>query len=176
MGGVFAANMTGNTVLAGIALAQGRYLDAGRHLAPLVAFFVGAMLARLMLRLWHKRSLPILVEAAMIAIVAALPIGVDVGVLILALAMGLQATAITHFGGTALSTVVVTSTLARAAEAALDKLLPAKAADLPEVAKADLLVICWAGYLAGAAAGALLLQFLPWPLIVPAVLLLLVAL
>ena len=37
MGGVFAANMTGNTVLAGIALAERRYPDAGRHLAPLVA-------------------------------------------------------------------------------------------------------------------------------------------
>ncbi len=55
MGGVFAANMTGNTVLAGIALSEGRYPDAGRHLAPLVAFFIGAMLARLLLRLWTGR-------------------------------------------------------------------------------------------------------------------------
>ena len=51
MGAVFAANMTGNTVLAGIALAQGHWPDAWRHLAPLVAFFVGAMISRLLLRL-----------------------------------------------------------------------------------------------------------------------------
>ena len=44
MGSVFAANMTGNTVLAGIALAQGHWADAWRHLAPVAVFFVGAML------------------------------------------------------------------------------------------------------------------------------------
>ncbi len=33
MGGVFAANMTGNTVLAGIAAAQRDYTDAWHHLA-----------------------------------------------------------------------------------------------------------------------------------------------
>ena len=54
MGGVFAANMTGNTVLAGIAVAQRNYTDAWHHLAPLLAFFLGAMLSRLLLRLSHK--------------------------------------------------------------------------------------------------------------------------
>jgi len=43
-------------------------------------------------------------------------------VLILALAMGIQASAITHFSGVAVSTVVVTSTLARAADATLDRM------------------------------------------------------
>ena len=46
MGGVFAANMTGNTVLAGIAAAQGNHVDAWHHFTPLLAFFLGAMLAR----------------------------------------------------------------------------------------------------------------------------------
>ena len=64
MGGVFAANMTGNTVLAGIAGAEGRTLDSAKHLAPLVAFFIGAMLARLLLRLWNRQIFPILLEAA----------------------------------------------------------------------------------------------------------------
>jgi len=77
MGGVFAANMTGNTVLAGIAAAEGHYANAGRHLAPLAAFFIGAMLARLLLRLWHKAAIPILLEAAMIAGVGFLPIGIE---------------------------------------------------------------------------------------------------
>ena len=45
MGGVFAANMTGNTVLAGIALARFDWSDATRHLATLIAFFAGALLA-----------------------------------------------------------------------------------------------------------------------------------
>lgn len=177
MGGVFAANMTGNTVLAGIAAAGGRYLDAGNHLAPLVGFFLGAMLARLLLRLWHRPWQPLLIEAALVGGLGFLPIGVESAVLLLAFAMGLQASAITSFGGTSVSTVVITSTLARAADASLDTLVRAGASELPAVASPGLLVVSWAGYLIGAVGGALLLQVLhfPPPLVVPAVLLLAVA-
>ena len=84
MGGVFAANMTGNTVLAGIAAAQRDYTDAWHHLAPLLAFFLGAMLSRLLLRLSHRPTAGLLVEAALLAVVGFLPIsprvcGVDRG-------------------------------------------------------------------------------------------------
>ena len=131
MGGVFAANMTGNTVLAGIAAAQRRYADAGRHLAPLARLLRRApCCARLLLRLWHRPAMAILLEAAIIAVVGFLPIGIEAAVLILALAMGMQASAITHFGGAAVSTVVVTSTLARTAEATLDRLWPRREARL----------------------------------------------
>lgn len=175
MGGVFAANMTGNTVLAGIALAERRYADAGRHLAPLVAFFIGAMLARLLLRLWHRPMIPILLEAAIIGAMGFLPLGVETAVLVLAFAMGLQASAITTFGGVSVSTVVVTSTLARTADAALDRLWPAET-KLPVVATPRLLMLTWLGYLVGAVAGGLLLHAVAWPLIVPAVLLVVVVL
>ncbi|WP_421995254.1 YoaK family protein [Reyranella sp.] len=176
MGGVFAANMTGNTVLAGIAAAESRYADAARHLMPLVAFFAGAMLARLMLRLWDRRSLPILVEIVLVAGLGFLPIGVEAQVMVLALAMGLQAAAITHFAGAAVSTVVVTSTLARTAEAAVDRLWPGTGKSLPTVNMPSLLALSWTGYLVGAAAGAFLLKTIAWPLLVPAALLVLVIL
>jgi uncharacterized membrane protein YoaK (UPF0700 family) len=174
MGGVFAANMTGNTVLAGIAAAEGRYGNAGRHLAPLLAFFIGAMLARLLLRLWQRPALPLLLEAMVIAGVGFLPLGVETAVLIVALAMGLQAAALTHFGGAAISTVVVTSTLARTAEATLDRVWPPAHRELPAVATPRLLVLTWIGYLVGAVIGGLLLHMLPYPLMVPAALLLVV--
>lgn len=176
MGGVFAANMTGNTVLAGIALAESRYPDAGRHLAPLVAFFVGAMLARLLLRLWARPTIPILLEAAVIGTMSFLPLATEPAVLVLAFAMGLQASAITQFGGVSVSTVVVTSTLARTADAALDHLWPAEARKLPVVATPRLLMLTWVGYLVGAVAGGLLLHVVAWPLLVPAVLLVIVVL
>ncbi len=173
LGGVFAANMTGNTVLAGIAGAQGRYLDSANHLAPLAGFFVGCMIARLLLRLWQRPAIPILIEAALLVVVGFLPIGIEPAVLIVALAMGLQASAITHFAGAAVSTVVVTSTLARTAEAALDRLWPMEPRKpLPAVTTPRLLALTWTGYLAGAAAGVLLLEATPWPLIAPAALLL----
>lgn len=177
MGGVFAANMTGNTVLAGIDAAQGRYLDSARHLEPLVAFFLGAMLARLLLRLWNRPMIPILLEAAIIGAMAFLPVAIEEpAVLVLAFAMGLQASAITQFGGISVSTVVVTSTLARTADAALDRLWPAEAGKLPVVATPRLLMLTWIGYLVGAVAGGLLLQVVAWPLLVPAVLLVIVVL
>jgi uncharacterized membrane protein YoaK (UPF0700 family) len=171
MGGVFAANMTGNTVLAGIAAAQRNYTDAWHHLAPLLAFFLGAMLSRLLLRLTHKPTPCLLVEAALLAGVGFLPIDRELAVMIVAVAMGLQASAITHFDGSAVSTVVVTSTLARTADALLDRLWAGEKKPLPAVTNLRLLALSWMGYLAGAVAGALLLTVMPYPLLVPVALL-----
>jgi len=66
--------------------------------------------------------------------------------------------------------VVVTSTLARIAETTLDRLWPT-GRPLPSVATPRLLALTWIGYLAGAMTGVLLIHILPWPLLVPAVLL-----
>jgi len=176
MGGVFAANMTGNTVLAGIALAQGHWSDAGRYLAPMAVFFVGAMLARLLVRLSGAPTTSLLVEAALLAAVGFLPVGPEIAVLIVALAMGMQASAITHFAGSAVSTVVITSTMARGADAVLDRLWPGDNRAAPEVTNRRLLAMIWASYLVGAVIGALLVAVMPFPLLVPAVLLPLVLL
>jgi uncharacterized membrane protein YoaK (UPF0700 family) len=171
MGGVFAANMTGNTVLAGIAAAQRNYTDAWHHLAPLLAFFAGAMLSRLLLRLSHKPTAGLLVEAALLAVVGFLALDREVAVMIVALAMGVQASAITHFAGSAVSTVVVTSTLARTADALLDRLWAGEKKQLPAVTNLPLLGFTWMGYLVGAVAGTLLLGVMPYPLLVPVALL-----
>jgi uncharacterized membrane protein YoaK (UPF0700 family) len=171
MGGVFAANMTGNTVLAGIAAAQRNYTDTWHHLAPLLAFFAGAMLSRLLLRLSHKPTIGLLVEAALLAVVGFLPLDREVAVMIVAVAMGVQASAITHFAGSAVSTVVVTSTLARTADALLDRLWAGEKKQLPAVANLPLLGFTWMGYLVGAVAGTLLLAVMPYPLLVPVALL-----
>jgi uncharacterized membrane protein YoaK (UPF0700 family) len=170
MGGVFAANMTGNTVLAGLSLGEGHFDLAAKRLAPLVTFFLGAMLARLLLRLFHQPAVPLLLEAAVLAVVGLLPLGRESTLLLVALTMGLQASAITHFGGTAVSTVVVTSTLARIAEATLDRIWPTGRA-MPSIATPRLLALTWIGYLAGATGGVLLVRTMPWPLLVPAALL-----
>ena len=171
MGGVFAANMTGNTVLAGIAGAEGRFHDALNHISTLLAFFLGAMLARVMLRLWRRPALPILFEAAIVAAVALVPMDREAAVLVLAFGMGVQASAVTHFAGAAVSTVVVTSTLARTADSAVDALWPRPAGARPVAQTSGLLALTWLGYLVGAVAGTLLLKAFAWPLLVPAVLL-----
>jgi uncharacterized membrane protein YoaK (UPF0700 family) len=70
---------------------------------------------------------------------------------------------------------VITSTLARTAEASLDAMVRPSTSKLPSVSSPGLLALSWSGYLIGAVAGALLLQAIAWPLIVPAALLLVVA-
>ena len=176
MGGVFVANMTGNTVLAGIEIAKGNNLGAWHHLTPLVAFFAGAMLARVMLRLLKAPMAGILLEAALIAVVDFLQAGQETAVMIVAFAMGLQASTITSFAGHAVSTVVVTSTLARTADAAVDRLWPGAAEPPPSAVNTWLLALTWAGYLAGAVIGGLLLSTMAYPLLVPAALLVLLLL
>jgi len=157
LGGIFAANMTGNTVLAGIAVAEGQYALAGRRFMPLIAFFLGALL-----------------EAALLALAGFVTLGTEAELMVVSLAISLQASAITHFGGSAVSTVVVTSTLARMADATLDRLSPAPGRHLPSIAKPSLLALTWLGYLLGALTGALLVAAMPWPLLVPACLLVIV--
>ena len=94
--------------------------------------------------------------------------------MVVSLAIGLQASAITHFGGSAVSTVVVTSTLARMADATLDRLAPVPGRPLPSVAGPSVLALTWLGYLLGALAGGLLVPVVAWPLLVPAGLLVIV--
>jgi uncharacterized membrane protein YoaK (UPF0700 family) len=171
LGGIFAANMTGNTVLAGIAAAEGHYELAALRLAPLTTFFIGAVGARFLLRLSRKPQAALLLEAAILAAVGFVPLDRESAILIVALAMGLQASALTHFGGTAVSTVVVTSTLARIADATLDRVWPAAPRENPAP---RLLAVTWIGYLGGAMTGTALLPLVPWPLLVPAGLLVIV--
>ena len=176
MNGVFAANMTGNTVLAGIDLAKGNHLGAWNHLTPLVAFFPGAMLARVLVRLFKGPRAAILLEAALIAVVGFLPVSEENAVMIVAFAMGLQASAITSFAGHSVSTVVVTSTLARTADAAVDRLWPGSPTPPPSAVNTWLLALTWTGYLIGAVIGGALLPVLAYPLLVPAALLVLLLL
>lgn len=174
MGGVFAANMTGNTVLAGIAAARHDFEGTWHHLTPLVAFFLGAMLARALLRLWRSPATGVLAEAALIGVAGFLDIGMEPTVMVVAFAMGLQASTITSFAGSAVSTVVVTSTLARTADAAVDRLWPGAATQAPASGNTHLLALTWIGYLVGALIGGLLLHATAYPLLVPAALLLVV--
>lgn len=156
--GVFAANMTGNTVLVGISLAQGEWAQAVGRAAPIAAFFAGAVIGRLLLRIGGERS-AILVEALVIGACAFIDARSVVSIWLIAAAMGIQATAITKFAGAAVSTVVVTSTLARLAEAKHDYLAgklgrePAQAGG-----PAALLAATWLAYGFGAIVAVLLLK------------------
>jgi len=175
--GVFAANMTGNTVLLALSLAQ---LDGAALLtrgATLAAFFAGAALGRLMLRVSGGRVGPgLVVEAALLAGSAFIDPKSVLSLWTIAAAMGIQASTIVKFNGAAVSTVVITSTMARLAEWLSDRL----ASLGPSTARApgtppSLLLNTWLAYAAGALLAALAMPRLPLPLLLPAVLVLVVA-
>src|SRR4051794_37277915 len=66
--GVFAANMTGNTVLTGISLANADFGTALERALTFVTFFGGAMVGRLSLRFARSAWLPLLIEALVLAV------------------------------------------------------------------------------------------------------------
>lgn len=70
-------------------------------------------------------------------------------------AMGIQATAMTQFAGITLSTVVITSTMARIAEAFADRLSPAAPEPAATAAPLPLYLLTWGCYLIGALIAAL---------------------
>jgi uncharacterized membrane protein YoaK (UPF0700 family) len=160
LGRVFAANMTGNTVLLGIALIGwlgGRTLLPGTPLRPglaLAAFAVGTLGAAVLLRAVRWRTgyrLALLLEAGLLAAVAAgwtaggprpaawltaLLIGV------LAAGMGVQSAVANRVGIGGVPTTVVTSSMVVALVRAVNRRRPG----MPAVA--------WAVYLVGGAGGA----------------------
>lgn len=162
--GIFTANMTGNTVLVGIALGQGDWTAAAQRLAALLLFFAGAVTGYLLRRARGGRAtLPLAVETALLVAIAVLSPSVAVTAHAVAFAMGVQATAMLTFGGVALSTVVVTSTMARVAERATQSVWPERGRSAPASAEpmraGRLWFATWVVYALGAAVGVFLVPF-----------------
>jgi uncharacterized membrane protein YoaK (UPF0700 family) len=174
--GVFAANMTGNTVLTGISLAQGEWTHALTRAATLAWFFLGAMLGRMLWRTGGRQpTLPLVVEAAILAVCAFVESRDALAIWFIATAMGIQATAITKFAGTAVSTIVVTSTMARLAEAKyelLRRLFSREAAG--ERAPVLLLGGTWLAYAIGAIVAVLSMSVSSVPILLSSVLVVIV--
>ncbi len=156
--GAFAANMTGNSVLMAIALAEqdlARALDCGLMLAW---FYGGVLAGRMAWTLGHRRATaPLVLELVLLGICAMVVTERWLALGITALAMGVQAAALARFAGVALSTVVVTSTMVRIAEANADLLVRlARGRVAAEHAPLVLLAGAWLAYAVGAGVAVLL--------------------
>jgi uncharacterized membrane protein YoaK (UPF0700 family) len=169
-GGIFAANMTGNTVLAGLALADGQWIKALQRIATLAVFFAGAVLGRTLLNLSGNRSaVPLAIEAGFTFLAAFLASEGNVEIALITFAMGIQTTALTRFHGVALSTVVMTSTMARLAESAADRLMRGFGRRAPlHGVPGGLLMWTWVAYGGGAAIAGVLVRYVAVPLALPA--------
>jgi len=173
LGGVFAANMTGNSVLLVLAMARGEGFRVVSYVATLAAFLGGAIIASLLRRATRRPLLPLVAAAALVlldALVSAPPLA---QLVILATAMGLQGAAITRFGPTSLQTVVVTGTMIRLADNLVAQAMPERGESTASATRLD--ALAWFAYVAGAALAMAAQHAMAQPLILGAAALLGVA-
>ncbi|HXQ51693.1 MAG TPA: YoaK family protein [Stellaceae bacterium] len=170
LGGVFAANMTGNTVLLAIAAVRGEGARTAVYGFTLAAFLVGALVAATLRRTTGKPTVGLGAAVALLAVAAVTPMNHTERLAVLALTMGLQGASISRFGANSLQTVVVTGTIVRLAEFCVDYVLPSQRA--PEPGATPLHALAWVAYGAGAAVATATQHFTHWPLLVAALMLL----
>jgi len=126
LGHVFTAMMTGNTVLLGLALAQGEILAALRSIVSLIGFSIGVFVGAMIV---ERESTPtdwpaavtcaLAVETIILSIFAATsyligstPAGVTyLLIVLLSLAMGIQSAAVRRLGVPGIATTYITGTL-----------------------------------------------------------------
>jgi len=196
LGKVFTSNMTGNVVLMGIAVSEGRGADTGRSLFAFLAFIVGNCLGA-----WFcshatgkevsRASLTgvLGIEATMLLAYAVLSSLLPVErqlvfayqlIALLGLSMGLQAAVVYRMGTPGVTTTAITGTLTTLFAGLMKSISQGKQPapeNRPRHASFGLQALVIVLYLGGAAAlGALNLNAKPWAAFFPAVIVVLVVL
>ena len=164
----FAGPMTGNTTMLGLSLAQAKWRHAAWLVLTIATFVCTAAAARWVARRLGTPRWPILAAAALV-LLAALSRTMPRDLLLLAAAMALANSASLHYGRLGLNIAFVTGNLAKAADAAADKVAPGPAGQPPSTIPA--VAALWTCYALGAAAGTLAQTALRLPLLPPAALL-----
>jgi uncharacterized membrane protein YoaK (UPF0700 family) len=161
LGRVFTANMTGNTVLLGIAVATGTSADTLRAVAALGGFVLGGAAGILMISgrrgSWYRLTWPVFALET-VSLAALLAIWQTVGVspvryllIVLAgVAMGAQSAATRASAVPGVSTTYMTSTLLNA----VARLVLRRRATRKQSEDSHLPAVAWATYALGALAGA----------------------
>jgi uncharacterized membrane protein YoaK (UPF0700 family) len=177
-GGVFTANMTGNTVLFGIALgAKFGFVNAGIGLVPpllsIVAFIVGTIATLPFFRANFegiRAARVIVAEAVLVAIASFVfnlhalqaPYNVSICIVLVSFVMGMQSIVAAKAGLPGISTTYVTGSLVTAVVSAFGS-----GGDRRRKREAGHDTLAWVGYLAGAVLGTLcvigLRRFALWP-------------
>ena len=127
LGKVFTSNMTGNVVLMGIALSEGRGVDTGRSLFAFLAFVVGNGLGALLCSRFFRKDSPAAIITAVMGVEALLLLAFAVFsallspgrqlemayplIALLGASMGLQAAAVYRMGTPGVTTTAITGTL-----------------------------------------------------------------
>ena len=165
----FTGHVTGNLVLAAIAVAAHDWRATLAPLSAIIAFVIGILLSVLIVRpleTWSSWPLlpsvmgieVILLVAAFLALSSGLPHGVGIFVIFLSLALGLQNGAFRRVGGISVHTTyltgMITSLISTEGEQYTSEKVPhdVKAHD----PKIELLCVIWTAFVVGAGTGAAL--------------------
>ena len=168
LGRVFTANMTGNTVLLGIAIAQLNGEAAARSTLALAGFLAGAVPAAWIVERDHSKSawpravtVALILEAMILVLFAVgwrltdeLPASIPILVVLSAVAMGVQSAAAHRLQVSGVTTTVLTGTLINLAARLMGRRRFRKR---PVFRRSLLLAGVWAIYFTGAASAAVLL-------------------
>jgi len=123
---VFAANMTGNTVLLAISLAERQWPRVATYALTLASFLVAALIAETAKRRGVRPAIPLLVSGVPLIVLSAVDLDADVALALLAFGMGLQGGSLARFADINVQTVVITGTILKLAEAAVSRLVPGR--------------------------------------------------
>src|SRR6266851_3050401 len=163
----FTGHVTGNLVLAAIAVATHDWRAALEHLSAIITFLIGISLSVLIVRPLKARPswplLPTIIEIEVILIVAAslalasdMAHGVEIFVIFVSLALGLQNGAFRRVGGISVHTTyltgMITSLISTEAEKYASEVVPPPVS-APDP-KIDLLCGIWIAFVVGAGTGA----------------------
>ncbi|QEC48227.1 DUF1275 domain-containing protein [Baekduia soli] len=154
LGSVFTANMTGNTVLLGIAVAQGHGAAAVRSAVAIAGFCSGALIGSLL----DGAAVALLPEGL---VLVGLAVGAQFGLvgqpLIAAsgCAMGLQAATVRRRDGTGVNVTYITGTLTTLMSRVTDRLRGRRPDHDGHEARVAFPALVWAGYAVGGLCGAL---------------------
>lgn len=118
-GGVFANAQTGNMVLLGIGIIQGKILETSKYLIPIIAFVVGILVAELIqnkfntLKRTDWRQFVLIIEILAIIVAAFLPLGAmdTVANTLISFVSALQMQSFRHMNGNAFASTMCTGNL-----------------------------------------------------------------
>jgi uncharacterized membrane protein YoaK (UPF0700 family) len=160
--GTFVGAMSGNTILLGIDVAQGRPERAFYHFAIVAVFLIAAILSRVVI----TSKIPVVVPLACTAVMlgACELIAGQWSALLSAAALGLQNAAVRKFAGVSVNTVFITGDLMQLATAVPGAAVPRQRREIA------VLTAAWLAYAAGAVLGGAALHVISYPMIVPAAL------
>jgi uncharacterized membrane protein YoaK (UPF0700 family) len=161
----FAGLMTGNTILLGISVSNGKFGAALFELLIIAVFTTGVVLARIFLRLVRRPWVPMTVVSVLL--VACGFLRRDIAAPTLALAMGIQNSAANRFNGIALNTVFITGNLQKLGEGLVQWIWP-KPGDEGKSDGVAIFGMVWLGYAVGATLGAIAYKLIAYPLLLPA--------